>query len=284
MDSQESNLGAIVSLKTSAYRLSRAETKGNGMNLTDFSITFPEGTELDQDKEYCVLESRNGGGDYKIRFHDYAKIYSIAGLYEELFYRKLRCCSPATVCSLLQRTVEEHGLNLKNLCVLELGAGNGMVGEELRNLGVVNICGVDIEENANIAVKRDRPGVYCQYYIKDFTQISKSFRATLKEKSFNSLITVAALGFGDIPPHAFAEAFNLLSTPAWVALNIKEEFLSVDDRSGFSMLVSKMIQDGIMDICAQQKYQHRLSLRGTPLHYIALIGKKNKSIPDSWLF
>ena len=65
--------------------------RGNNIHITDFSINFPEGVELEQGKEYCILKSRYGGDEYKIGFHDYAKIYSIAGLYEELFYKKLRC-------------------------------------------------------------------------------------------------------------------------------------------------------------------------------------------------
>ena len=44
-------------------------------------------------------------------------------------------------------------------------------------------------------------------------------------------MTVAALGYGDIPPQAFAEAFNLISDHGWVAFNIKDRFLQ-EEKSG----------------------------------------------------
>ena len=50
------------------------------------------------------------------------------------------------------------------------------------------------------------------------------------------LICVAALGFGDIPPEAFMAAFEQVTEGGWVAFCIKDEFISEEDRSGFSKL------------------------------------------------
>ena len=36
---------------------------------------------------------------------------------------------------------------------------------------------------------------------------------------------VAALGFGDIPPLAFADAFNLVASPGWIAFNIRDRYV-----------------------------------------------------------
>ena len=250
----------------------------------NYTIILPENHThtLEQDEEYCILKKNDGTGEHKVRFHDYGKIYSIPGLYEQLFYKKLKCISPDTVCSLLKKVVDESGEDLSDLRVLDLGAGNGMVGEALHNSGVEKIYGVDIEEKAKCAVERDRPGVYQNYYIKDFCSISDSFRLKIKGKALNCLTTVAALGFGDIPPKVFAEGFNLMATPAWVAFNIKEDFLSVDDSSGFSTLIRKIIDKGILQIRQQHHYRHRLSIQGDPLYYIALIGKKTADIPEDW--
>jgi len=249
-----------------------------------YEIIIPENhaESLDQDQEYCILKDSNGSGEHKVRFHDYGKIYSIPGLYERLFYKRLKCSSPETVCGLLKGVVDEEGEAVEDLRVLDLGAGNGMVGEALKNSGVDRIYGVDIEENARKAVERDRPGVYRNYYVKDFCRISDSFRSRLKEKSLNCMTTVAALGFGDIPPRVFAEGFNVMETPAWVAFNIKEDFLSNNDISGFSILIQKIIDAGILEVIRQKRYQHRLSAQGDPLYYIALIGRKTADIPREW--
>ncbi len=233
--------------------------------------------------EYCILKGSNGAGEQRIRFHDYGKIYSIPGLYERLFYKELKCTSPSTICGYLKEAVDKNNSELSDMRVLDLGAGNGMVGEELNTMGVEKVCGIDIEENAKKAVERDRPDIYKKYLIEDITDMSVSLREELESESFNCMTTVAALGFGDIPPMAFVKGFNLLSTPAWVAFNIKENFLSDCDNSGFSILIKKMIDEEVLDIHVQERYQHRLSIEGTPLYYVALVGRKLSNVPEDWI-
>ncbi|WP_457570920.1 hypothetical protein [Desulfovulcanus sp.] len=256
------------------------------MNMKSiYSVTIPwnQTEELSQDKEYCIVKDNEKQRTYKIGFHEYEKIYAIPGLYEYIFYDKLKCCSPEKVCSLIERAIKADSIDLSDLYVLELGAGNGMVGEELRKIGVKTVCGIDIEKFAEKAVKRDRPTVYKDYYVVDLTQLPQSLRLELNKKNFNCLVTVAALGFGGITPGVFMEGINLVSTPAWIAFNIKEDFLSDDDSTGFSCLIRKMIEADILDIRLQERYQHRLSIQGKPLYYIAMIGKKKVDIPAEWL-
>ncbi len=50
------------------------------------------------------------------------------------------------------------------LRVLDLGAGNGVVGEELKKRGVSRLVGVDIITEAQAATERDRPGVINDNY------------------------------------------------------------------------------------------------------------------------
>ena len=51
------------------------------------------------------------------------------------------------------------------------------------------------------------------------------------------MVTVAALGFGDIPTNAFIEAFNIISAVGWVACNIMETFFVKSDKTGFSSMI-----------------------------------------------
>jgi hypothetical protein len=97
------------------------------------------------------------------------------------------------------------------------------------------------------------------------------------------MTTVAALGFGDIPPAAFAGAFNLIKTPGWLAFNIKDDFVGADDASGFSLLIRRMFAEGTIVPLAEKRYRHRLSVRGTPLNYIAYVARKTADIPADWL-
>lgn len=50
-----------------------------------------------------------------------------------------------------------------------MGAGNGIVAEELVNLGLDDVIGVDIIEEAKQAAFRDRPEVYSDYIFDDLT-------------------------------------------------------------------------------------------------------------------
>src|SRR5215210_5008340 len=168
---------------------------------------------MEQDEEWCEIDE--GGETRQIRFHDYAEIYRVPGLYERLFYEGLRCRSPAAVCGLLWE---------------QLG--------------------------------------------RDSARPSLSVREVVRRQRFKCLVTVAALGFGDIPPEAFAAAYNLIAVDGWVAFNIKEDFLADGEQSGFARLIRRMLDDGTLESCAQRRYRHRLSIAGEPLHYVAMAARK----------
>jgi predicted TPR repeat methyltransferase len=241
--------------------------------VSTFEISFPKANAgVDQDAETCEVVV--DGTVRRIRFHDYDEIYRIPGLYEQLFYEELDCQSPEVVCGLLAEQLAAGGHDPKTQTVLDLGAGNGMVGECLKKHGLGTIVGVDIIPEAAEAAERDRPGAYTEYVVGDLTKPSAEVDAALKKYPFGVLTTVAALGFGDIPPEAFLYAYNLLGPGAWVAFCIKEDFLADDEPSGFSRLMQQLMNEGELEVFAERRYRHRLSAQGEPLHYIAMIGRK----------
>jgi hypothetical protein len=95
------------------------------------------------------------------------------------------------------------------------------------------------------------------------------------------LVSVAALGFGDIPAKAFLKAFDMIETPGWLGFNIKEDFLDDTNDTGFSRLIKQLNREGIMQIYAYRRYQHRLSITGEPLYYVAMVGRKLKDVPET---
>jgi predicted TPR repeat methyltransferase len=255
---------------------------GSGERHT-FDVRFPErnGQPLGQDEEWCVV--RDGARERRVRFHNYHEVFATPGLYEYLFYRKLECQSPSVVCSLLDEAVRDGEGDSRDLTVLDLGAGNGMVGQELRKRGVESVVGVDIIPEAQEAADRDRPGVYEDYYVVDLTRMQPEVRESLEGRDFNCLTSVAALGFGDIPPLAFAEAFNLIDSPGWVAFNIKDSFLDDRDPSGFSRLLAGLVEEDVLEVVTNRRYRHRLSVAGEPLYYTAFVARKHGDIPEELL-
>jgi hypothetical protein len=248
-------------------------------------VRFPRPREdgsWGQDEAYFHLVE--GGEAHRIRFHDYGEIYRHPGLYEQLFYDRLQCQSPRKVAEVLSGALREQGEHPSELRVLDFGAGNGMAGEALNRVGVARLVGVDIEPEARAAVERDRPGLYDQYYVADFTDLDPDLRVELRDWQIDCLCCVAALGFGDIPPGAFLEALNVTGPRAWVAFNIKDTFLDPGDTSGFSRMIRKLILSEHLDLYHLERYRHRLSIDGTPLHYFAIVARKrSEHVPEDFV-
>jgi hypothetical protein len=240
-----------------------------------------DASHLEQDEAffYLVTEDKKE----KILLHDYGRIYDIPGLYEQLYYERLKCCSPEKVADVLKHTVEVNNDIFSTMKVLDLGAGNGMMGEELKKIGVARLIGVDILEEAKSATLRDRPGVYDDYYVNDFTNLSHKDVTEIKSWNLNALITVAALGFGDIPPQAFIQALNLIDEQGWVAFNIKETFLYNKDTTGFSKLIRELIFSEFLKIYHLERYMHRISIEGNPLYYFVVVCWKQADAPYNFL-
>jgi predicted TPR repeat methyltransferase len=245
-------------------------------NVDDLTVHLPARTgaehELDQDAEWCEVETPEGRK--RIRFHDYAEIYAVPGLYERLFYDELRCDSPRTVRELLERVLREQSTDPGSLVVLDLGSGNGMVGEQLAEAGAGAIVGIDILPEAAEAAERDRPGVYDDYHVVDLTTDSPQAEAALTAAPFNCLTSVAALGFGDIPSVAFGRAVDAIADDGLVAFTIRDRFLDGDDESGFGALIAELLESGALDPLVRRRYRHRLSLSGEPLPYEAVVARK----------
>lgn len=249
-----------------------------------FSIAMP--TDVDghpeQDAEWCWVAVA-GGPARRIRFHDYAEIYKLPGLYECLFYDELSCVSPSTVCRLLAQVLDRTRRHPSELRVLDLGAGSGMVGEQLRGLDVAYLVGIDILDEARHAAERDRPGLYDSYLVTDVREPDPTVHHALRTAELNCLTSVAALGFGDIPPSAFAIAFNYIALGGLVAFTLRDSFLGDADGTGYRLLVERMLTESIIRPLARHRYRHRYSTDGRPLHYVAVVAEKRADVPPSWI-
>ena len=246
----------------------------------ELKVIFPEiqGEAPSQDEEYCLVEFE--GIRRRVRFHDYDEIYNIPGLYEKIFYDKLECQSPALIGRLIEHEALRQGVALESIRMLDVGAGNGIMGEVLHEAGVGSVVGVDILPEAAEAAARDRPGVYDAYYPVDLLNLPEMVEKALDSQKFQGMTLVAALGFGDIPPSVFATAFNYVEPGGLVAFNIKEDFLEGEDDSDFSALIHTMQDKGWFETSLEVRYVHRLSVLGEPLHYNAIVGQKLHDVPQ----
>ena len=248
----------------------------------DLRIALPPADlSFTQDEEWCVI--RLNGEWREIRLHDYDELFAVPGLYECLIHDILKCDSPARIRKLFETELDACDTPASALRVLDLGAGNGMVGEELADMGVEFLVGADIIEAAADATQRDRPGIYANYHVMDMTRLDGNDRRELAGYGFNCLTCVAALGFGDIPTKAFANAYNLIEAGGWIAFNIKSSFLDRDDTSGFARLIQSVMADRTLEVRKTQRYQHRVGTSRQPIQYTAIVGNKRRDIGNGML-
>lgn len=282
-------------------------------------IQFPQRDEdeVAQDDEWC--EVITGDVVTKVRFHDYAQTFSIPGLYNQLFggaNSETKCISPQIMAELLREHLHHlgkhessvtHGQNAAKLRVLDFGAGNGMVGQEVRLFvgshedrdlaDSTLLVGFDILPEAKMAAERDRPGVYDAYIVADITNYIKGPRDEPEGNllvDFNVLVCAGALSFGDASATAFRAAISLVQNGGLVLFNLKSNLLvhesSYPDASqdkevvfessdtGFSELVQQAVDDGKMEIIARKVYRHRFSVTGKPLFYMAVVAIKHAEL------
>jgi hypothetical protein len=90
---------------------------------------------------------------------------------------------------------------------------------------------------------------------------------------------IAALGFGDIPPEAFAVAYNYVDDGGLVVFNLRDVFLDGTVPSGFAALIERMLARGWLEELLRVRYVHRLSITGAPLFYTGIVGRKRAGLP-----
>lgn len=284
-------------------------------------IRFPQRglKDVAQDDEWCELVE--GEQVTRVRFHDYAHVYSIPGLYNQLFGgpdSETRCVSPHIMAELLREQLPivlhdknnlgqngEDGSSRPRLRVLDLGAGNGMMGEEIRSLvraysegggtllaerNSTRLVGFDILPEAKAAAERERPGVYDAYVAADITEYATApsgdpAEAAVFAQGFNVLTSISSLAFGDGSVRVFKAAVSLVDEGGLLVFNLKEDFFDpidenkttdgVGDGNGFSSLIRNAVENGVLSIVVKRRYCHRYSVTGEPLYYIAVVAVKH---------
>ena len=78
-------------------------------------IQFPKNEMADQGQDQTYFYLQGSGEPRKIRFHDYDEIYQFPGLYEQIFYDRLKCTSPVKVTSILETAIKQSSENFSEL-------------------------------------------------------------------------------------------------------------------------------------------------------------------------
>ncbi|MEM9540689.1 MAG: class I SAM-dependent methyltransferase [Cyanobacteria bacterium P01_E01_bin.42] len=247
------------------------------MTKFDFEIQISkdEVRNLTIQEEFFWL--KQNGKERKVRLHDYSESYRIPYLYEYLM-GKVQAQSYSILPSLLINRVKDEGNSIKDLVVLDVGAGSGMMGKALANFGIESIVGIDILPEAAEAAKREYPEVYENYYVEDLSNLSEATEKTLSSKAFNCLICGSALGFNHIPASGWNTAFNAILPNSWIVFNVHREQWEDKGETSFVARHPWIANTEIFEIIEIRNFRYRFYLDGRSLHGSAIIGKKRTNI------
>lgn len=212
----------------------------------------------DDGGEFVALRDPDGEEEI-VHLHDYARVYSVPGLYEHIVQDLLRCRSPQVAAAALERLADDPAA----LAVLDLGAGTGLVGELIRGFGVGYVIGMDAVGAAREACLRDRPGIYDDYLVGELGALDAQLRACRP----NALIAAGAFGGTHMPASALSGALALLPEGAPVVFTIHERWTQTDEPGGFLTPLAQMIDSGELVVFERSRFLHRLTTGGEPIHY-----------------
>ena len=237
----------------------------------DYSVELESVPGRGQAEEILAVTYGDGRGE-RMRLHEYDRVYSVPGLYEEVVQRRLECASPATIAEGVVAAATAGGEDASELRVLDVGAGNGVVGEELAERGVRVMVGLDTVAEAREAAERDRPGLYVEYLVGDLADHPR-VPETIDEHELNCLVAVGALGLGHITAASFDAAWRRFPAGAWLGVTVPEDLVSPGS-SDFGDYLDEETGTGRLELHERRHYRHRLLMDGSEVFYVAIVGQR----------
>ncbi|MEM9358100.1 MAG: class I SAM-dependent methyltransferase, partial [Pseudomonadota bacterium] len=201
-------------------------------------------------------------------------LYRIPWLYDIALYHKLHCRTPTEMSDVLRTVWAENNVNPQDLRVLELGAGSGAFGYELRNtLNVGRLDAIDICPEASVAAHRDRPALYDAYFVDDLTRLRTETRAAFEAAQYNVVAVASATGWGNhIPIAGFQSGFDVLCSGGWFVFHVKP-----GDPDPECIELCAWIDELIASKRLEETYRgshfHRKSSNGSVISYDVVIGR-----------
>jgi len=230
----------------------------------------------DQTEESLVVRHADGTTD-RFGLHEYDRVYAVPGLYEEVVQRRLESASATTLAERLVACAAEAGTQAAELAVFDLGAGNGVSGEELRARGVRTLVASDSSAAARDAAQRDRPGLYAEYLVGDTDELPE-VAGLIREHGLNALVTSGALGLGHISSDSFHRLWCAFPAGAWFSVSLHEELAQPGGSDFGDYLAGFEARPDGGEILVREPFRHRLTMAGEPITYVAIVARKPAAV------
>jgi hypothetical protein len=236
----------------------------------DYEVQLQPGR--DQTEESLVVRYPDGTTD-RFRLHEYDRVYAVPGLYEEVVQRRLKSASATILAERLVAYAAAAGIAAADLAVFDLGAGNGVSGEELRARGVGTLVASDASAAARDAAQRDRPGLYAEYLVGDTDDLPQ-VPALIAEHGLNALVTAGALGLGHVSADSFHRLWSAFGAGAWFSVSLHEELAEPGGSDFGDYLAGFEARPDGGEILLREPFRHRLTMGGEPITYVAIVARR----------
>ena len=238
----------------------------------DYEVELQPGE--DQTQESLLVRYSDGTADV-FRLHEYTRVYAVPGLYEEVVQKRLQCASPRTLADALLGCAADAGLVPADIAVFDLGAGNGVMGEALRERGVPTLVATDNIAEARDAALRDRPDLYAEYLVGDTDDLPQ-VPELIREHGLNALVAAGALGLGHISAASFHRLWTHFPAGAWFAVCLHVDLAEPGGSDFGDYLAGFEDRDDGGEILLRERFRHRLTMAGEPIDYVAIVARKRR--------
>lgn len=241
----------------------------------EYVVELDRTPDVGQSGEAFTVKRPNGTEE-RIRLHDYDLVYPIPGLYEEVVQNQLECASPRVIVDSLVAAIREAGGEPGQLRALDLGAGNGVIGELLKDAGVATPVGSDALPEAKDAAIRDRPGLYEEYLLDDGgPDAYDALLAAITKHGLNALTCAAALGPDHIPTERLQGMWAGFPPGSFIALTANAKLVAEDWGGAENALrILSEQDDAITTLAHTETFRHRLLMDGGSVDYDVIVGRK----------
>ncbi|XP_046581015.1 demethylmenaquinone methyltransferase-like [Haliotis rubra] len=169
-------------------------------------------------------------------FNDYAEDY-------EQEYLNIGLRSHIVVGDFMAKTVPEE--DRSKVKVLDVGAGTGLLGNELKNLGFTHIDALDPAEKM-LDVSRRR-NIY-QRLICAF--MNKNRNDDIDTDYYDYIVASAAFNEGLVPSEAFQEMIRIVKPGGRITFTVPTKFINNSDdlRNRLRPLIDQMAREGVWEV------------------------------------
>jgi hypothetical protein len=214
----------------------------------------------------------------ELMLHDYAHLYSLPGVYEQIVQEALGCQSPTVVAEMLGAALDELHRDRSAARVIDIAAGNGVSGEALAAAGMLPVLGTDLEPSARPAALRDRPGIYGEYLTLDLIALSDGDTRRLRALSADAVTCVAPVGTlpFQVPPEALAAVARLLGPDA-LSVHLHDPRHGLPDAIDAAFWQRELGAGVEGTRVAHRRYLHRFRVTGDPYEMEAAVWRLRRA-------